>query len=932
VFEQLRERLARDLHVAPSSQTRALMQQIRQDGGPAEEAKPAARALPVALAPRRGPPFAGRRDALAALRGAWDEAEARSPRLWLIAGEPGIGKTRLAAELASTVHQAGGRVLYGRAYPDPVAPYQPFAEALGAVRFAELVGAADSERYVLFEAVAAELARPPGALLVIDDLHWADRPVILLLRHVLQSTLDSPLLVVGTYRDAELDAAHPFSELLGELRREHPFERITLDGLAAEELGGLVEGLTGVGGPDSFLQALRDETEGNPLFVEEVLRHLADSGSAHERMTSGVLERVGVPEGVKDVVGRRLARLGEHANHVLAIASVVGRGFGLDVIEPLAGLDEDALVGALDDALAADLIADEPGTPGRFTFKHALVRDTVYDALSQTRRVRLHKRVGEAIAAVHAHDLDRYLAELAHHFINAAVPGDADNAVRYATAAGDHALEQLAYEDAAGHYRAALAALDLSKGAMDHQRCDLLLALGAAEARSGAGVGARAHFEQAADLAERMGSPARLALAALGYGADVLGGLWWLSVGHAEERMVELLERALDALPPDGPLRARVMAQRAMQLYWTPQREHGKEISARAVEMARASADPQTVLYTLAARHGTMWGPDAVREQLVVADEVVRLAESSGDRERGLAGLGWRITDLLVLGDRESVDEAVETCVRWAEAIRQPAHRWYATHCRAMVALIDGRFDSVEELTSTALSLNPQMHDQSASQSWAIQMYALRDGQGRLGELEHLMAGAVELYPMVPAWRCALASLYAETGRAADCRAEFETLAADFAALPRDGNWLTGMAYAARACTWLGDRSRAEALYELLLPYSALNVVIGLGIHLVGSVELFLAMLATTAERWDQAERHFDAARTMHGRLRSPPLIARTDHQQARMLLARGRAEDRTRARETLERAAASATALGMTRLRQLSDELADGREPSVTK
>jgi tetratricopeptide (TPR) repeat protein len=562
------------------------------------------------------------------------------------------------------------------------------------------------------------------------------------------------------------------------------------------------------------------------------------------------------------------------------------------------------------------------------------VRETVYDSLSQTRRVRLHRRIGEALAAVHARDLDPHLGELAHHFVAAARPGDADEAVRYATAAADRALEQLAYEDAARHYEAALACLDLTDGGPDYQRCDLLLALGGAEARSGAGIRARAHFEEAAGLAEQFDSASRLALAALGYGTDVLGGLWWLSVGHTDERMVDLLERALAALPPDGMLRARVLAQRAMQLYWTSERERGKELSARAVEMARAAGDPATLLYTLAARHAAMWGPDAVDEQLAVADEVVRLAEISGDRERGLAGLGWRITDLLVLGDRDAVDEAIQTCVDWAESLPQPAHRWYATHALAMIAVVDGRFDSVEDLTSTALAFNPQLHDQSASQSWAIQMYALRGEQGRLGELEDLMAAGVELYPIVPAWRCALAVLHAEIGRDAECRAEFELLAdRDFVGIPRDGNWLTSMAYAARACAHLGDGPRAAVLYEQLRPYAPLNVVIGLGIHYPGSVELFLGLLATTAERWDDAEGHFEAARSMHEQMRAPPLGAHTDLEHARMLFAQGRPDDRPRAHELLTRAAATGAALGMTRLSERVAELsADGREPTVTK
>jgi tetratricopeptide (TPR) repeat protein len=834
----------------------------------------------------------------------------------LIAGEPGIGKTRLAAEFAAAVHGSGAMVLYGRAYPEALTPYQPFAEALGVSRFADLVEGAGGDRYVLFDAVASELARPPGGLLVIDDVHWADRPTLLLLPHVLRSAQPGPLLIVATYRHGEVDAAHPLAEALAELRRDHPFERVVLDGLEADELCELIAGVTGSTGGERFVEALRDETEGNPFFVEEVLRHLDESGSLEQRMATGSLGSMGVPEGVMDVVGRRLARLGEHSNHVLAIASVVGRRFGLDVLERLSGRDEDALLAALDEALAADLIAEEPGAPGRFTFTHALVRETAYAALSRTRRVRLHRRVGRTLEELHRDDPTPHLGELAHHFVAAAEPGDADDAVRYATAAGDHAMEQLAYEDAVGHYRAALATLTLVGGAPDIQHCDLLLQLGAAETRSGEGVEARAHFEQAADFAQRIGSAARVAEAALGYGADVLGGLWWLSVGVIDERMVELLERALSLLPPDGALRARVLAQRAMQLYWTSEREHGIALSEHAVEMARAAGQPTTLLYTLAARHAALWGPDAVDEQLAVADEVVRLAESSGDRERGLAGLGWRLTDLLVLGDRPAVDQSVDTLVRWAAEIRQPAHTWYATHSQAMLALLDGRFHEVEDLVSRALSFNPQVHDQSASQSWAIQMYLLRAEQGRLQELEPVLSAGAELYEAVPAWRCALAFLYAEIDREVECRTHFERVAeGNFLALPRDGNWLTGVAYCARACAYLGDADRAAVLHQQLLPYAALNVVTGLGIDYLGSAELYLGVLAATAGLWDDADGHFTSARAMHESLRSPPWIAHTEHEHARMLTARGRPGDHERARELLARARAAAEPLGMTRL-----------------
>ena len=926
-FAQLRTRLAAELHVAPSAATRELVDAVRREDRPAGRSR-STPVLPAALEMRRGRPFVGREETLDRLRAAWPGGRGGTPQLWLIAGEPGIGKTRLAAELAAAVHAEGAAVLYGRAYPEPLTPYQPFAEALGVSRFADLVDGAGGDRYALFDALASELARAPGALVVIDDLHWADRPTLLLLQHVIRSSQSNPVLVVGTYRHADLDAAHPLAEALAELRREHPFERIVLDGLGPDELADLISGVTGSAGDERFVHAVHAETEGNPFFVEEVLRHLAESGSLEQRMATGSLGAMGVPEGVKDVVGRRLAALGERANHVLAIASVVGRRFGIDVLERLSGGDEDELIGALDDALAADLIAEEPGAPGRFAFTHALVRETAYEALSRTRRVRLHGRVGRVLEELHRADLEPHLGELAHHFAAAAEPGHAEDAVRYATAAGERAMEQLAYEDAVGHYRGALATLALAGDAPDIQRCDLLLELGAAEARAGEGINARANFEQAADLGERIGSAARVAEAALGYGADVLGGLWWLSVGVTDERMVDLLERALAMLPPDGAVRARVLAQRAMQLYWTEERERGKTLSAEAVVMARAAGDSSTLLYTLAARHAALWGPDAVDEQLAVAEEIGRLAERCGDRERGLVGLGWRLTDLLVMGDRTAVDAAVDTMVRWAVELRQPTHRWYATHCQAMLAMLDGRFHEVEDLISTALAFNPQVHDQSASQSWAIQTYALRNEQDRLEEMEPVVTAATELYDAVPCWRAALAHLHAQAGQEAECRREFERLAeGDFGGLPRDGIWLTGAAYCARACAYLGDAGRAAVLYEQLLPYAELNVVTGLGISYVGSVELYLGLMAATAARWEEADRHFTSARAIHERLRSPPWEAHTDYEHGRMLMARGRAEDRDRARELLARAHATAEALGMTRLvLVLTQELATAR------
>jgi predicted ATPase len=217
--------------------------------------------LPPALAPRHGPPFVGRSDLLKHLCDAWAGAVEGVPQLWLVAGEPGIGKTRLAAELAAIVHDAGGHVLYATA--------------------------AGEDRHALFDVVAGQLFRPPGTLLVLDDLHCADRAALLPFQRLLTSPQPSPLLVVATYRHADVDLAHPLAEVLCDLRREHPFGRILLDGLGPEDLAVLVAGVTGSSGTEGFVHSLYDQTEGNPSVAQEVLRDLDRSGSLEERMAGG---------------------------------------------------------------------------------------------------------------------------------------------------------------------------------------------------------------------------------------------------------------------------------------------------------------------------------------------------------------------------------------------------------------------------------------------------------------------------------------------------------------------------------------------------------------------------------------------------------------------------------------------------------------------
>ena len=549
--------------------------------------------LPMpALLTRAGRIFVGRDDELERLGQRWKEATAGERRLALLAGEPGIGKTRLAIELAGAVRDSGGVVLAGRCDEDLGVPYQPFVEALRHYAFnaaerrlgryggdltrlvpelADLVGGLpeplrsdpETERYRLFDALVgwlSDVGSVAPVLLVLDDLHWAAKPTLLLLRHVLRSAEPLRLLVVGTYRDSEVGRGHPLSDLLAELRRDGEVERLAVSGLDAAGVTAFIESAAGHSLDDEDGQELPRlvwrETEGHPFFVAEVLRHLSESRAIEQQDGRWVLRtdlgELRIPEGVRDVVGRRLSLLAESTNRLLAIAAVVGLEFDPAVVEQAGGVGEDELLAALEDATGARLLVEVPGP--RYRFSHALVRATLYDELTGARRVALHRRVAQAIESVHGRALDDHLPALAHHWARASAPAaDTERAIDYATRAGDRALTQLAPDEAVVYYRQALELLDVADPA-GGQRLRLLIALGEAQRQAG-DAAHRETLLAACSLAVERGDTGALARAALANTRAIFSS----TVGEVDDDRVASLEAALQSTRDDAT-RARLLA------------------------------------------------------------------------------------------------------------------------------------------------------------------------------------------------------------------------------------------------------------------------------------------------------------------------------------------------------------------------------------
>jgi DNA-binding CsgD family transcriptional regulator len=909
-------------------------------------------------------PFVGREGELVALTADLDAAVAGRGGVVLVGGEPGIGKTRLAEELAAQATSRGALVLWGRCWEGEGAPaFWPWVQVVrayvqtadpaalgremgaGAADIAQVVPSIrdrlpdlptppplepEAARFRLFDSLAgflraAAVRRP--LLLVLDDLHWADVPSLALLRFVGRELEDAGLLVVGSYRHTEVDREHPLLATLADLTRGHGCRQLLLGGLDRRDVASFVALVAGVEPSPELTAALHRETDGNPFFVTEVVRLLASQGRLDP---AGVGGSAGLPEGVKAVVAERLGRLSDGCRQVLEVAAVLGRDFQLRALQPASGLDPGRLLELLEEAEAARVVGADPRGLGRWRFAHALVREVLYESLPAARRIRLHGRVGEALEALYVADPGPHLAELAHHFVAAAPGGQVARAVRAATLAGQRALELLAWEEAVGLFERALAALELAERPDQQQRCQLLLALGEARMAASDGPAARAAYQEAGELARRIGWPEALARAGLGLGLESTSGI-------VDPVQVELLEEALVALgDADGPLRARVLARLARALLYTPQVDRRLQLSEEAASLARRVGDPATLAAVLFDRHLAIWGSERAEvtgERLAVATEVVGLAERIGDRAMALRGRGLRRIDLLEVGDLAGFDADLAAAEQTAQELRQLRHRWQLPLAHATRALLAGRFAEAEEFVAQGLAAGRRAGDQAVENYYTGLVTTLRFMQGRLGELVEPLQNAATRFPAMVVLRTGLAAALAEAGHTDQARAEVERLAAgDLAGLPRDPAWSFSLALLALACHHLGDTKLAASLQGLLEPYADRNIVTGrVGAICLGPAAYFLGLLELTLDRPEQALGRFEHAAALAGRLQASPMVAMSREGQARALLARDRPGDRQQAQALLGEVVATAEQLGIHGLGERASALrAELKAPAV--
>lgn len=931
--------------------------------------------LPPRLAVEPNMGFVGRQREGEQLANAFKHAATGSGRIVLVAGEPGIGKTGLAAQFARTQHSNGATVLFGRCDEDSGVPYRPWVEAIGhfvahaggksidrigtraASDLCRLVPALadrrpglasrapsdpDADLWSLYAAVA-ELFATAGAdaptVLVLDDLQWADKPSLLLLRHIVHAAQSSPLLIVGTYRDSELTADHPLTDVLATLRREPATERIVLRGLADNEVVALVQGASGqpLGGEAvALVHAVCRETDGNPFFVEALLRHLAETGAVYldddgQWVPHAELDEAGLPESVREVVGHRVARLGETCQRVLNVAAVIGQEFDLETVSAALEASDDDVLDALEAAEAAGLVSTF--RPDSFTFSHALIATTLYTGLTPTRRAHLHRRVAEAIETA---DRDgTRVAELARHWTAATAPADRTKAIDCARRAGDQALRALAPDEALRWYSQALELL--AESADDqHMRADLLVRLGRAQRNAG-DLAHRDTLLEAARLARQIGDGKLLARAALANSQGFVG-----NVDRQIGDRVEMLEAALDAIEDvDSITRARLLGTLAAELKVIADFDRCRQLTDEAVAMARRLDNPPLLATVLNLAAFAVWHPKTLQERLAITTEAIAISERLGDRALLHWSANWRVHALVESGDVDEAAHWLDVMASIAAETQQPSLQWSNRAYRGALALLHGDLDEAFRVSADAIrvagpvseidtriidagfvasaawhrgTLADHVGKMREEQAWYEQQAAAIGGERQhsdtMNQIQLVMAVSTRPLDIVGLLHQAASTADALVGPSRSMRALAAQVIGDELDIDevvlqldyeRNIGWIGNQVLWTEVCDRFGSAQDAEELLANLSPYH--DQVASCGSLWPGAVAGALGILAAKLEHFDDAESYFAEAEAVNGRIRAPFFLARNRVNWARLLLRRGLPGDGERAAELLRSA-----------------------------
>jgi class 3 adenylate cyclase/tetratricopeptide (TPR) repeat protein len=896
--------------------------------------------------PARLTPFVARDAERASLRRLVDDALVGRGGLALVVGEPGVGKSRLVAEIGDEAQARGMRVLIGHCVEmSGAAPYLPYVEiieqainnprsplalreALGDVA-AEIARIAPAlrrafpdipppielppelaRRYVWnsFGEFVGRAAQGQPLLLVLEDLHWADESTAQLTEYLAPLLPEMPVLVLGTCRDVEVDLSHPLSRLIGQLGRRRLVERVTLRRLSFDGVRGMLQALAGQPAPEQLVRVIYRETEGNPFFVEEVYLHLVESGvllDQHGRVRPDLrLDEVSVPESLRLVLGQRLDRLTTSTREVLVAAAVSGRVFAFDLVGEVAGAGLDELVEALDEAEQARLVLPSK-VPGELMFSHELIRQTLLSGVTAVKRQRLHVQAAEAIERRYSDDLEAHAGDLAYHLSHAGGSADSASLVRYLMIAGDRAFDAAAFGDAVGYFERALSLLSADD---QLRRAQLLERLALALRSVGRWQDALGRMNDSLDCYQRLGQ------------VEAIGRLGWAMV---------------------------------YQLVWTARFVEGVQVGRRTLAALgnTVSADKARLLSAVAFAISVSGDYAAATATF---DQARALAEQVGN-ERAMADvLHMQTIHHFVYAE---FAEGIQVGLRAAETFERESALWDLCSVQAFVIFQDGNLGSREQPTSLAdkalglaerlghlgaafmvlsdrirlagilgdlpqvEALGPQIVDigERGGLPWRylghLYLGLAAHRRGNADRAEAQLRNAVELEPtgaFAGQSAATLARHLAYYGRADEVMELFESARSKLPSLDRVngiGSWSCLLNFVEAFCL-CGLNEEAAALSPLLEKVLELD---NRWISYDGRLARTRAGLAAvTARRWDEAERHFGMAREVAEQMGNRVELADLCRLHARLLLDRGGAGDHERAAGMLEEALSAYRTFGM--------------------
>jgi tetratricopeptide (TPR) repeat protein len=890
--------------------------------------------------------FVGRQREMGELRVILEDALSSQGQLLMLVGEPGIGKTRTAQELAAHAGARGAQVLWGWCYEEEGAPpFWPWLQPIrsyvqqrdpeqlkaemgpGAADIAEVMSEVrdklpglepppalppEQARFRLFDSITTFLknaAQSQPLMLVLDDLHWSDKPSLLLLQFLARQLTESHLLVVGCYRDLELSRQHPLSEALAQLSRLPVFQRELLLGISQEDTGQFIEMTAGIRPSPQLVETIHAYTEGNPFFLKEMTRLLSERGELRAAEIGGP-EGIRVPQGIREVIGQRLNRLSESCHRTLIIGSVIGREFDFRLLRTLSGeATDEQLLGVIDEALAAHVVEELPKGRERYRFSHALIQQTLAEELSISRKVRWHARIGKALEELYGADREAHAAELVYHFAKAEPVLGPDKLVRYSLLAGEGALAAYAYEEALAHFQRGLEAkgvpLEGNEPARDAEEAALLFGLG----RARTAMAERQQLQRAVDIMtrafdyyEKVGDVAQ-AVAVAEYPQPI--------IAMGRTGIAQFIPRALDLVPPGCPAAGRLLSSYGSELGRIEKDYEGaQEAFSRALTIARQEKDIALEVRTLAASANMdlFWLrlPEAVEK----CQQIIKLVPGFDHHQATCLWSAYvdAARALEVMGEIEAARQHASVALELAEGLRDHYRLILAFRVNITLYRQLGQWQQACDLSEQSLILAPR--DYSLLSERVLLEYQLDDS----GTGEAFLGRLLEIAPQI--------------GVRPDIQNAYPTLAIPWVArVTGEFGWLDIAATLAQSilssplsnpfsvltsrtglgilAALRGDTAAAKEHYEILKPRRGFMLQAISADHLLG-------LLSHAMGNLNQACQHFEDALAFCRQAGYRPELAWTCYDYADVLIQHHNFGDTTKAMVLLDEASSIACKLGM--------------------